>query len=96
METVLLVAARRSLVNEILVIFDKAGLELRQLSASALALSEHARDVLEPTALIDIQPGSMDVAVVAGWQTAVHASNSPGSRRNLSQKIAQRKLETKR
>ncbi len=92
METVLLVAARRSLVNELLAIFDKAGLELRQLSASALALSEHARDVLEPTALIDIQPGSMDVAVVSDGKllfTRATALDLEG----IDPEVAQRKLD---
>ena len=92
LETVLLAAARRSLINELLAIFDKAGLELRQLSVSALALAEHARDVLEPTALIDIQPGSMDVAVVADGQllfTRATALDLEG----ISPDVAQRKLD---
>jgi Tfp pilus assembly PilM family ATPase/Tfp pilus assembly protein PilN len=65
MDTVLLAAARRSLVTEVMTIFDRAGLDLQQLSVSSLALAEHARDTLEPTALIDLEPGQMDVAVVA-------------------------------
>lgn len=92
METVLLAAARRSLVNELLTIFDKSGLELRQLSASALALAEHARDVLEPTALIDIQPGSMDVAVVSDGRllfTRATALDLEG----IAPDVAQRKLD---
>ena len=65
MVTVLLAAARRSLINEIVTIFEKAGLELDRLSVSALALAEHARGAIEPTALIDLEPGELDVAVVS-------------------------------
>ena len=65
MVTVLLAAARRSLINEIMAIFEKAGLELERLSVSALALAEHARGAIEPTALIDLEPGELDVAVVS-------------------------------
>ena len=68
MQTVLLVAARKSLVGEIMKVFDKTGLELTQLSVSALALAEHGRDALEPTALINLEPGGLDVAVVAEGQ----------------------------
>ena len=68
MDTVLLAGARRSLINDIMAAFDKAGLELLQLSASALALAENGRDSLEPTALIDVEPGEIDVAVIADGQ----------------------------
>lgn len=68
LETVLLAAARRSLIDDVLYAFDHAGLELLQLSASALALAEIGRDSLDPTALIDVEPGEMDVAVVADGQ----------------------------
>jgi len=65
LETVLIAAARRSLIADLLAIFDRAGLELLRLSVSALALAENARDALEPTALIALEPGAMDVVVVA-------------------------------
>ncbi len=68
MESVLLAAARRSMILDLIAIFEKAGLELEQLTVSALALAEHIRDSIEPTALIDIEPGEMDVAVVASRQ----------------------------
>ena len=68
MDTVLLAAARRSLIVDIMYAFDTAGLELQQLSASALALAENGRDSLEPTALIDVEPGEIDVAVIADGQ----------------------------
>ena len=68
MESVLLAAARRTLIIDLIAIFEKAGLELAQLTVSALALAEHIRDAIEPTALIDVEPGEMDVAVVASRQ----------------------------
>ncbi|MCW3054040.1 MAG: Tfp pilus assembly protein ATPase PilM [Chthonomonadales bacterium] len=68
LEPVLLAAARRSLILDLISIFEKAGLELDQLTVSALALAEHIRDSIEATAVIDIEPGEMDVAVVANRQ----------------------------
>ena len=68
MESVLLAAARRSLIVDLIAIFEKAGLELEQLTVSALALAEHIRDAVEATAVIDVEPGEMDVAVVANRQ----------------------------
>ena len=68
MESVLLAAARRSLIIDLIAIFEKAGLELEQLTVSALALAELIRDAIEPTAVIDVEPGEMDVAVVANRQ----------------------------
>lgn len=65
MDTILLAAVRRSLVAELTAIFDQAGLELERLAVSALALAEHARDALEPTAIIDVEPDELDVTVVA-------------------------------
>lgn len=68
MDPVLLVAARRALISDILAIFDRLGIELQRLSVSALALSEHARSSLEPTALIALEAGSLDVSIVADGQ----------------------------
>lgn len=68
MQTVLLAAARRSLVANIVTIFDKVGVELSRLSVSALALAEHVRHSLEPTAVIALESGAMDVSVVADGQ----------------------------
>lgn len=81
MDTVLLAAARRTLVAELTAIFDQAGVELERLSVSALALAEHIRDALEPTAIIHIEPGEMDVAAVADGHllftraSALHTEN---------------------
>ncbi len=65
LETVLMAAARRPLITDLLAVFDQAGLTLERLSVSALALAENARDALEPTALIDLEPGEIEVVVVA-------------------------------
>lgn len=83
MDTVLLAAARRSLILDVMGAFDKAGLEVLQLSASALALAEVGRDSIEPTALIDAEPGELDVAIVADRQllfTRASALDVAGSR----------------
>lgn len=77
METVLLAAARRGLIAELMTVFDRTGLELRQLSVSALALAEHVRDGEEPTALIDYDAGELDVAVVAGRQLLFTRAGAP-------------------
>jgi Tfp pilus assembly PilM family ATPase/Tfp pilus assembly protein PilN len=68
LDTVLLAAVRRSVVAYLMSIFDRAGLELEQLSVSALALAELGRNSLDATALIDIEPGEIDVAVVDDGQ----------------------------
>jgi Tfp pilus assembly PilM family ATPase/Tfp pilus assembly protein PilN len=65
MQTILLAAARRSLIADLMLIFDRVGLELQRLTVSSLALAEHARYGIGTTALIDVEPGEMDVAVVA-------------------------------
>ncbi len=83
MDTVLLAAARRSLILDVMGAFDKAGLEVLQLSASALALAEIGSDSIEPTALIDAEPGELDVAIVADRQllfTRASALDVAGSR----------------
>jgi Tfp pilus assembly PilM family ATPase/Tfp pilus assembly protein PilN len=96
METVLLAAVRRSTIAALMSVFDRAGLELQQLSVSALALAEHARSALEPTALIDLEPGEMDVAVVSDGQllftraTAldVHGPRPEVAARRLAEEVA--------
>ncbi len=83
MDTVLLAAARRSLILDVMGAFDKAGLEVLQLSASALALAEIGSSSIEPTALIDAEPGELDVAIVADRQllfTRASALDVAGSR----------------
>ncbi len=68
LETVLLAAARRSVIANVMSIFDRAGLDLVQLSVSALALAEIVRNSIGPTAMIDLEPGEIDVAVVSDSQ----------------------------
>jgi Tfp pilus assembly PilM family ATPase/Tfp pilus assembly protein PilN len=81
MDLVLLAAVRRTLVADLTAIFDRAGLELERLAVSALALAEHVRSAIEPTAVIDIEPDELDVAVVADGRllftraSALHTEN---------------------
>jgi Tfp pilus assembly PilM family ATPase/Tfp pilus assembly protein PilN len=65
MTSVMIVAARRSLVDDLLGAFDKAGLEVVRLSVSALALAEHAQGGALPMALLEVEAGEMDLAVVS-------------------------------
>jgi Tfp pilus assembly PilM family ATPase/Tfp pilus assembly protein PilN len=65
MTTVMIVAARRALVEEFLAAFDKAGIEVTRLGVSSLALAEHGASATLPLALIDVDSGEMDVAVVS-------------------------------
>jgi len=96
MQIVLLAAARRSLVAEVVSVFDKVGVELTRLSVSALALAEHVRASLEPTAVIALEPGSMDVSVVADGQLLftrssaldLHGISPDVSARRFSEEVA--------
>jgi type IV pilus assembly protein PilM len=63
--TVMIVAAKRDLVEGLLMAFDSAGLEVTRLSVSSLGLAEHARGAVAPIALLDVEPGEMDMAIVA-------------------------------
>ena len=66
MMTVMLAAAQRSLVGEVINSCEKAGLTVARLTVSALALAENVALERETTAIIDIEPGEMDVAMIAG------------------------------
>ena len=68
LQPVLLAAARKPLVAEVMAAFDRAGVTLEQLSVSSLALSENISDALEPTALISVNFGSVDVVVVGSGE----------------------------
>ena len=68
LQTVLLVAAKKTLVSEIVSAFDRAGATLEKLSVSSLALAENIRDVIEPTALVSVDQSSVDVVVTANQQ----------------------------
>lgn len=65
LQTVLIAAARRDLVAAVLAAFEKHGLEVDLLTVSALALAELAREVSEPTAIVAMRPGELNVAVVS-------------------------------
>jgi type IV pilus assembly protein PilM len=64
MMTVMIVAARLSLVETLLSVFDKVGLEVSHISVSALALAEHARGAALPVALLEADGPELDLAVV--------------------------------
>lgn len=64
MTTVMVVAARRTIVEDLMAAFDKAGVEVTRLSVSALALGEHASSSTIPIALLDVEAGELDLAVV--------------------------------
>ncbi|HZT42068.1 MAG TPA: pilus assembly protein PilM [Chthonomonadaceae bacterium] len=66
METVLLAAARRSLLQDVAAAFERAGLELERLSVSALALAEHLQESREAVGVMDLEPGEMEVSIAAG------------------------------
>lgn len=68
LSTVLLAAVRKGLVADLMTVFDRAGLQLRQLSVSSLALAEHIRDSMDPAAVIEVDAGEIDMAVVANQQ----------------------------
>ncbi len=65
MTTVMLAAAQRSIVGEIITSCERAGLSVKRLTVSALALAENAALETEPTAILDIEPGEVDVAMVS-------------------------------
>lgn len=65
MMTVMIVAARRDLIENIMGAFDDAGLQVTRLSISSLGLAEHARGTVAPVALLEVGPGEMDLAIVA-------------------------------
>src|SRR5258708_25147572 len=79
MTTAMIVAAKRELVEGILLAFDSAGLEVTRLSVSSLGLAEHARGAVAPTALLDIAPGEMDMAIVADGKLLFSRSASLSS-----------------
>lgn len=63
MATVVIAAARSSLINDLLAIFDKAGLDVSRVSVTSLALAEHLRDETMPTAICRQAGGQLDIAV---------------------------------
>jgi len=63
MATVMVVAARRALVNDLLAAFDKAGIEITRVSVTSLALAEHLREETMPVALCREIGGQLDIAV---------------------------------
>lgn len=82
MTTAMIVAARRSLVDEVLGAFDDAGLEVTRLTVSSLALAEHARGLATPTAMLGVEERGLDLAVVSDgrmlFSRAASVSESAG------------------
>jgi len=84
MTTVMIVAARRAVVEDLLAVFDRAGLEVTRLTVSALALAEHAQNGGVPVGLLDVELGEMDLAVVsAGRLLFTRAAALPGTASGL-------------
>lgn len=65
MATVMIVAARRSLVNDVLGAFDRAGVEVTRVSVSTLALAELLHADPLPTAICRLDGSQLDMAVGA-------------------------------
>lgn len=65
MATVMIAAARKSLVNDLLAAFDRAGLDVTRISVTSLALAEHVRDFAMPTAICRIDGSQVDIAVAS-------------------------------
>jgi type IV pilus assembly protein PilM len=65
MSTVMIVAARRTLVNDLLAAFDRAGIEITHVAVSSLALAEHLRGEAMPAAVLHASAERVDMAVAA-------------------------------
>jgi Tfp pilus assembly PilM family ATPase/Tfp pilus assembly protein PilN len=65
MATVMIVAARNTLVEDLLAGFDKAGLEVSSISVSSLGLAEHAASSSSPVGLVGIFDDDVDVCVAS-------------------------------
>jgi len=63
MATVLIAAARKTLVNELLAAFDRAGVEVTRISVSSLALAELLRNEPVPAAICRLDGIQLDLAV---------------------------------
>ncbi len=76
MITILLAAARRMLVEQVMAAFKLAGLRLSLLTVSSLALAELIRDNVEPVALVAVDRTEMDVVVTAASRVAFTRASS--------------------
>lgn len=65
MTTVMIVAARQSLVNDLLAAFDRASIEITQVSVTSMALAEHIRSEAMPVGILSVNHGRLDLAVAA-------------------------------
>ena len=64
MTAVMIVAARRAVIDEILAACDSAGIEITTLTVSSFGLAEHARASIQPQGIIEIEARELDMAVV--------------------------------
>lgn len=65
MSTVLIAAARKPLIKDLLAAFDRAGVEILTIGVSSLALAEHLAQEAMPTAICRAEDGQLDIAVAA-------------------------------
>lgn len=83
MVTVMVVAARKSLAQELLAAFEAAGVEVESISVSALALAELIAGAAVPTAVLEVDSGEIELAVVTAGRllfcrsATVHHTNDP-------------------
>ena len=95
MTSVMIVAARRTLVEEILAAFDSAGIEVTRLTVSSFGLAEHARSSIAPQAVVEIEPRELDMVVVGDGKllfsrsaSLAESSDSAVAPRALSNEVA--------
>lgn len=67
--SVLVVGVRKQLVSDLLSIFDEAGLEVRRIGVSALALAEHTLGRAAPHLLVSCDGGELDVVIAEDGRT---------------------------
>ena len=94
LQTVLLAAVRRPLIMDLLAILERAGLEAEHLTVSGLALAENIRNAIEPTAIVDIEGGELDIVVVANQRllftraASLESANRDGGELRVAEEIA--------
>src|SRR5688572_22669557 len=95
MTSVMIVAARRTLVDEILAAFDSAGIEVTRLTVSSFGLAEHARSSIAPQAVVEIEPRELDMVVVGDGKllfsrsaSLSESADSASAPRALSNEVA--------
>ena len=78
LQPVLLAAAQRRIINEVMAAVAAAGLSVERLTVSTLALAEHARESTGTIAVVTAEPAEAQVSVVAdGAPLFSRAANLP-------------------